>query len=102
MQRFPVIGGPRDDVLVELYAETRVVRRNDVARLPADRLFQYLGMEALPALDALEDEEVRAAGRELDVGASDHRATVQVRRDLHVLHLRQRRDLLGLENAADP
>src|SRR6185437_14303995 len=86
--------------LVELDAEARLGRRNDVALLPADRLAQQLGVQALPALDALEDEKIRAARSQLNVGGAHHRATVQVRRDLRVLHLRERRDLLGLEESA--
>ena len=59
-------------------------------------------MKALPALDALEDQEVRAAGGELDVRRADHRTAVQVRGELHMVDFSQRGDLLGLQNAADP
>ena len=58
-------------------------------------------MDPLPALDPLEDEEIRAAGGQLDVGRAHHRAAVQVRGELHVLHLGKRGDLLGLEDPAD-
>src|SRR5215470_1652572 len=58
------------DLLVELDAETRLGGRDDVALLPAHRLLQDLGVEAAPGLDALEDEEIRAAGREMDVGSA--------------------------------
>ncbi len=59
-------------------------------------------MEAVPALDALEDEEIRGAGGELNVGRPDHRSAIEMRSDLGVMRLRHRRDLLGFEQSADP
>ena len=59
-------------------------------------------MEAVPALDALEDEEIRAARGELDVGRADDRPAIEVRRDLGVVRFRHRGDLLRLQDAADP
>ena len=58
-------------------------------------------MEALPALDAFEDEEIRAAGGELDVGRAHDGPAVKVRRDLRVVHLGHARDLLRFEDSAD-
>ena len=89
------------DRLVELDAETGARRRQHVAVLPADRLLQQVGVDAVPAADALEDQEVRRAGRELDVGGADDRAAVEVRRDLRVVALRHPGDLLAFEQAAD-
>src|SRR5579871_7051911 len=97
MQHVTLVGMAGDELLVELDAEARLRRRDHIARLPADRLAQDVGVEALPALDAFEDQEVGAAGRELDVGRSDHGAAIEVGRELHVLYLRERCDLLGLE-----
>ena len=62
-------------------------RGDDIAVLPADRLFQDRGLEAVPALDAFENEEIRDAGRELDVGRADDRAAIEMRRDLRVMRL---------------
>src|SRR5690349_16897067 len=90
------------DLLVELDAEARRGGRDDVAVLPCDRSLQDLGVEAAPVEDSLENEEVRAAGAELDVGGADHGAAVQVRRDLRVVRLGQRGDLLPLQEATDP
>ncbi len=58
-------------------------------------------MEAVPALDALEDEEIRAASGELDVGRPDHRPAIEVRRDLGVMRLRHCGDFLGFEQPAN-
>ena len=58
-------------------------------------------MEAAPFPDPLEEEEVRAAGAELDVRGADDRAAVEVRRDLGVVRLGHAGDLLRLEQAAD-
>src|SRR6516225_8301471 len=91
-----------DDRLVELDPEARLSGRDDVTGLPADGLHQHLRMKALPALDALENEEVGAAGGELDVRCAHHRAAVKVRGELHVIDLRECGDLLRLENAAHP
>ena len=59
-------------------------------------------MEAAPVEDSLEDEEVRAARGELDVRRPDDGPAVEVRRDLRVVRLGERRDLLALEDAAHP
>src|SRR5579862_9139388 len=70
---------PRGELLVEFDPEAGLGRRYDVAGLPAHRLHEQVRVDALPALDALEDEEVRAAGGELDVGRTDDGPAVQVR-----------------------
>ena len=57
-------------------------------------------MEPAPVLDALEDEEVRRARGELDVGGADHRPAVEVRRDLGAVRLGERGDLLALQDPA--
>src|SRR5579862_2275381 len=67
MEHVALVGMAGDQLLVELNAEARLRRRDDIARLPADRLHEHVGMEALPALDAFEDQKVGAAGRELNV-----------------------------------
>ena len=56
-------------------------------------------METLPVQNAFLDQEVGAAGGELDVGSAHHRATVQVRRDLHVVGLGHRCDFFAFQNA---
>ena len=63
----------------------------DVAVLPCDRSSEDLRVEAAPATDAFEDEEVRAAGGELDVRRTDHGTAVEVRCDLRVVRLGHRR-----------
>src|SRR5882672_11156472 len=89
------------DLLVQFHAEARCARRNDVALLPGDGLPEDLGVKALPALDAFEDEEIRTAGGELDVGGSDDRPAVEMRCDLHMFNFCHACDFLRLENAAD-
>src|ERR1700722_12150264 len=89
------------DILIELHAEPRLVRRDDEAVLPLNRLFEDFAMESVPALDALEDEKVGAAGRELDVGGANHGPTIEMGRDLRVMGFRHARNLLRLQNPAD-
>src|SRR5205823_5667399 len=57
-------------VFVELDPEPRLARRDDIAFLPADRLFEELGVKAVPSLDRFEDQEIRRTGAELDVGCA--------------------------------
>src|SRR5215468_3107899 len=96
-----VVGMGQRDRLVELDAEAGLGGRDDVALLPADRLLQDLGVETAPGLDALEDEEVRAAGGEMDVGGALDRTAIEVRRNLCIVGLGHAGDLLGLQQAAD-
>src|SRR5215468_1599828 len=96
-----VVGMGAGDLLVELDAEAGLGGRDDAALLPADRLLQDLGVEAAPGLDALEDEEIRAAGSEMDVGRALDRTAIEMRRDLRVVGLGHAGDLLRLEQAAD-
>ena len=58
-------------------------------------------MKPLPALDTLEDQEVRAAGGELDIGGAHDRPAIQVWRELHMVHFGERRDFLRLQDPAD-
>src|SRR3984885_12068624 len=88
-------------LFIQLDAEPRLLRRDDEAILPTDRLFEDLPMEAVPALDALEDEKIRAARRELNVRRADDRPAIKVRRDLRVVSFRDSRDLLRFKDAAD-
>src|SRR6476659_5457302 len=92
---------PGRDLLVELDAEPRCRRWDHKAVLPPDRRLQDLGVEAAPVEDPFEDEEVRAAGAELDVGRADDRSAVEMGSDLGVVRLREPRDLLRLQQAAD-
>src|SRR5262249_56631843 len=87
-------------VFVELDAETGRVRWDQIAVFPAERRFQERRREAAPVEDALEQEEVPAAGGELDVGRADDRPAVEMRRDLRVGSLCERRDLLPFEQSA--
>src|ERR1700720_588696 len=96
--------GPRmgqRHLLVELDAEPRLLRGDDKAIFPADRLLEDLRMKAVPALDALEDEKIRAAGCELNVGGADNRSAIEVGRDLRVMRFCDSRDLLRFQDAAD-
>src|ERR1700677_3573759 len=101
VQRLPREGMGARDVLVQLDAESRLVGRDDVAVLPADRLLQELGLKTVPTLDALQDQEIRAARRELDVRGADDRPAIEMRRDLRVVRLGHPGDLLGLQQTAD-
>src|ERR1700685_314982 len=101
MQRLAGIRMRARDVLVQLDSQARPVWRDDVAVLPADRLLEKVGLKAVPALDALQDQEVRAAGRELDVGGADDGTAIEMRRDLRVMRLGHAGDLLGLQETAD-
>src|ERR1700690_2110481 len=88
-------------LFIQLDAEPRLLRRDDEAILPTDRLFKDLAMEAVPALDALEDEKIRAASRELNVSRADDRPAIEVRRDLRIMRFRHSGDLLRFQDAAD-
>src|SRR5581483_4567566 len=90
------------DLLVQLDAEAGRVRRQHVAVLPAQRRAQQRRREAAPVEDAFEQQQVGAAGAELDVGGGDDGAAVEVGRDLRVVRLRQGRDLLALQQPAGP
>jgi hypothetical protein len=59
-------------------------------------------MKAAPGLDAFQEQKVWAAGGELNVGRTDHRSAIEMRRDLGVVRLRHAGDFLGLQQAADP
>src|ERR1700676_1169790 len=89
------------ECLVELYTESRIRGRDHVAVLPSDRFFQDVAVKALPALDALQDQEIRAAGRKLDIGRAHHRTAIQMRCDLYMLRLGHAGNLLRLEQATD-
>ncbi len=73
-----------------------------MAVLPADRRLQQPGLEAVPALDALQDQEIRAAGGDLDVGRADHRPAIEMRRDLGVMRLGHAGNFFRLQQSADP
>src|SRR5580704_16625670 len=102
MKRSPLPGVGDRDLFVEFDPEARLFRRDDITLLPADRLFQEPRLEAVPALDALQNEEIRAAGRKLDIGRADDRPAIEMRRDLSVVSLRHRGDLFGLQETPDP
>ncbi len=53
-------------------------------------------------LDAFQDQEVRDAGGELDVGGGFDRAAIQVRCDLGVMGFGHAGDLLAFQDAANP
>ena len=56
-------------------------------------------METLPVQNAFLDQEVGAAGGELDVGSAHHWAAIKVRRDLNVISLGHGGDLFAFQNA---
>src|SRR5437762_11891173 len=82
MQLVTLVGVARDERFVQLDAESRLPRRNHVPGLPTDGLDEHVRVKPLPALDTFEDQEVRAAGGELDVGGADHRSAIKMRREL--------------------
>ena len=54
------------DLLIELDAESGFGRQQNASLLPADRLLEDPRMEAAPALDAFEDQEIRQRGGEME------------------------------------
>ena len=50
-----------------------------MAVFPGDGFLENLGVEAAPGLDGFQDQEVRAAGADLDVGGALDRAAVTVK-----------------------
>ena len=54
-------------------------------------------MEAAPLLNALQDQKVGRAGRDLDIGRADDGAAIKVRGNLRVMHLGERRHFLRFE-----
>src|SRR5271156_4812168 len=101
VQPFARIRVGEGDGLVELDAEPGSGRGNHVARLPADGFFQDFRVEAAPLLDAFQDQKIGRARRDLNIGRAHHRTAIQVRGDLRVMDLGERRDLLRLEEPAD-
>src|SRR5436309_14772884 len=99
MQLVTLVGVAGDERFVQLHAESRLARRNHVPGLPADGLDEHVRVKPLPALDTFEDQEVRAAGGELDVGGAHHRSAIKMRRELHVLYFGEGRDRLSREDA---
>src|SRR5258707_10570048 len=95
------VGMAPRDILVELDAEAGLARRDHVAGFPADGLLEQPRVEAVPGLDALENQEIRAAGTNLDVRRALDRSAIEMRRDLRIMRFRHARDLLGLEHPAD-
>ena len=59
------------DLLVQLDAQARPVRGDDVAVFPADRLLEDLGMKARPRLDPLLDQEGGDTHIDLDIGGAE-------------------------------
>src|SRR6056297_4068450 len=101
MEGVAIVGVRPRDRVVELDAEAGSVRREDMPVLPADRRPQKRPVEAVEALDALEDQEIRDGEAEMDVGRRLDRPAIEMRCDLGAARLRHRRDLLRLEDAAD-
>src|SRR5947209_19636182 len=93
MQALARVGMRGGDGFVELDAEAGRGRRDDVAVLPAYRRLQDLGVEAAPILDAFEDQEIRRAGADLDIGGALDRAAIEMRRDLRVMRFGHAGDL---------
>src|SRR3972149_6307758 len=100
MQELSGVGVPGRALLVQLDAEPGSGRRDDVSVLPADRLLQDLRMEAAPGLDALLDQEVGAAGVDLDVCRGLDRSAVEMRSELRVVGLGDHAGLLGFEESS--
>src|SRR5580698_699713 len=88
-------------LLVQLDAEPRLLRRDDESIFPSDWLLEDLSMEAVPALDALEDEKVRAAGCELNLGRAANRPVIELRCDLRIVGFSHAGDLLRIKYPAD-
>ena len=89
------------DLLIQLDAKPGLLWRNDEAIFPADRLLEDLPMETVPALDAFEDEEIRAASRKLNVGRADNRPAIEMGSDLRIVRFRHAGDFLCFQDAAD-
>ncbi len=65
-------------------------------------MVQKFGIEAVKGLDTLQDQKVRNAGAELNIGQRFNRAAIKVRGHLGIEGLGHARDLLGFQDAADP
>src|SRR5262245_34978937 len=85
---------------VQLDAETGPRRRNHVAVAPFERLLEQLRMEAVEFPDALHDERARTARAYLHAGRRFYGAAPEMRRDVRVMRLGHRRDLLRLQYPA--
>src|SRR5262245_18029546 len=101
MEHLACVGMRFGDGLVDLHSESRLLRRNDVAVLPLEGLLQDVRVKALPALDTFQDQEIRAAGGELDIRRAHDRPAVEMRRNLRVMNLGEAGDLLRFEQSAD-
>ena len=69
---------PGGDRFVQLDPQAGSGRWNDVSFLPANRLFENLRLKTVPGLNALLNQEIRAAGVNLNVGGPLDRPTIQM------------------------
>src|SRR5262245_34856406 len=88
------------DGLVELDADAWLLGRDHPAVLPFDLLLQQRLVETVPLLQRFEDQEGGQRGGELDIGRAHDRPAIAVRRDLDMIRLRHRGDLLRFQYAA--
>ena len=102
MQRLAGVRMGQRNLFVQFHAQAGVLARDHIAVFPLDLLFQQPFVKAAELLDALQDQEVRDAGGQLDVGCGLDRAAIQVRRDLGIVGLGHAGDLLAFQDAADP
>ena len=57
-------------------------------------------MATLPASAALQDQEVRRAGCQLDIRGADDRSAIKMRGDLGMVRFGHASDFLGFQDAA--
>ena len=89
------------DLLVQLNAQARFVRRHDVAVFPPNGLLEQLRVEPSERLDTFLDQEIGAACGNLNIGCRLDRPTVKVWSNLNVVGLRHARDLFRLQDATN-
>src|SRR5262245_66143909 len=80
MHVLPRVGMSARHIFIQLDAQAGLARRDHIALFPANRLLQDLGMESAPGLDALQDQEVRDAGGDLDIRSAFDRPRSEERR----------------------
>jgi len=79
MKPFARIRVPGGDCFVQFDPQTGLGWRDDISFFPANRIFQDLGVKAAPGLNAFLNQEIRAAGVNLNVGGAVNRPTLQMR-----------------------
>src|SRR5437588_12179912 len=86
---------------IEFDSKPGLGRGNDIAILPVNWALQNLRMEARPILYAFQNQEIRTAAANLNIGCAFDRPAIEMGCDLGIVRFRHSSDLLRFEKSAD-